>query len=106
TSLDPYMNPYVNSVIGSTLVENERARQIAQLAGNQQATNASAFGGSRSGVMGALTNEAYDRNNLSAISQMLADAYGNAQNAATSDINRSFNADQFNAGNRLTASQA
>jgi hypothetical protein len=106
TNLDPYMNPYVNSVIGSTLAQNERARQIAQVSNNQQATGANAFGGSRSGVMGALTNEAWDRNNLGAISQMLADAYGNAQNAALGDINRTFSADQFNAGNRLTASQA
>ncbi len=106
TNLDPYMNPYINSVIGSTMGANERARQVAQVANNQQAMNARAFGGSRSGVLGALTNEAYDRNNLDAVSRLMADAFSNAQGAATGDINRRLGADQVNAGNALTASQA
>lgn len=95
TDLSAYMNPYIQNVIASTLANNETARLGARTADQQKATAAGAFGGSRSGVMGSLTNAAYDKNALDSVSSLLSQGYTNAQGAALSDI-----------GNRLTADQA
>lgn len=86
TDLSQYMNPYTNDVINQTISQNDRARQIAQQGDNQQATAAGAFGGSRSGVLGALTNEAYDRNTGSQIAGLNQANYTQAQGAAQQDI--------------------
>jgi hypothetical protein len=104
-NLEPYFSPFTQDVIDRTVTDNERARQIALVSNDQQATSAKAFGGSRSGVLGALTNEAWDRNTLSALAGLRQGAFENAQNAALGDINRRLSADQFNAGNRISAAQ-
>ena len=80
--LQQYMNPFQSSVIDASINENERARQIAQNQTNMQNAAGSAFGGSRSGVANALTNEAYDRNNQSNIANLNAANYSQAQNAS------------------------
>lgn len=80
--IQQYMNPFQSNVIDASINENERARQIAQNQMNMQNTAGSAFGGSRSGVANALTNEAYDRNNQSNIANLNAANYSQAQNAS------------------------
>jgi hypothetical protein len=80
--LSPFMNPYQQGVINTTMSDLERQRQMAQMGDAQAATAAGAFGGSRSGVMGALTNEAYDRNAASTLAGLNAQNYSNAQNVA------------------------
>jgi hypothetical protein len=105
TDLSAYMNPDQKAVIDTTLADNERARQIAQQANARKASAAGAFGGSRSAVLDAQTNEAYDRNNASTLANLNAQNFGQAQGAATADINRRLEADQANAGNALTAGQ-
>lgn len=102
TNLTPYENPYQNDVINASISQNERARQVAQVADNQRATAGNAFGGSRQGVSDALTNEAYDRNNQSNIANLNAANFTQAQNAATGDIAAQNNMKQFNVGTQLT----
>lgn len=90
--LQTYMNPFQSSVIDASINENERARQIAQNQMNAQNTAGGAFGGSRSGVANALTNEAYDRNNQSNIANLNAANYTQAQNASLAAKNLGLNA--------------
>ena len=92
SDLQQYMNPFQSSVIDASINENERARQIAQNQMNMQNTAGEAFGGSRSGVANALTNEAYDRNNQSNIANLNAANYSQAQNASLAAKNLTLNA--------------
>lgn len=86
TDLTPYMNPFQNDVINSTISDQERARQIAQTGDNQRATAAGAFGGSRSGVLNAETNRAYDQNTGTMLAGLNAQNFSQAQGAAQNDI--------------------
>lgn len=86
TDLTPYMNPYTNDVINQTISQNDRARQIAQVGDSQQATAAGAFGGSRSGILAAQTNDAYDRNTSAQIAGLNQTNFTQAQGAAQNDI--------------------
>lgn len=103
TDLSPYMNPYTNDVISQTISQNDRARQIAQVGDSQQATAAGAFGGSRSGVLAAQTNEAYDRNTGAQIAGLNQANFSQAQAAAQQDIQNKIAAGQlkYNAAGQL-----
>jgi hypothetical protein len=81
-NLQQFMNPFQSDVIDASIAQNERARQIAQNQINMQNTAGAAFGGSRSGVANALTNEAYDRNNQANIANLNAANFSQAQQAA------------------------
>lgn len=81
-NLQQFMNPFQSDVIDASIAQNERARQIAQNQINMQNTAGAAFGGSRSGVANALTNEAYDRNNQTNIANLNAANFSQAQQAA------------------------
>lgn len=94
TDLSPYLNPYTNDVINNSISQNERARQIANVNDNQKATAAGAFGGDRSAVLNAQTNDAYDRNNQTNIAALNQANYQQAQAGATTDINNNLNAQQ------------
>lgn len=106
TDLTPYMNPYTSDVIDQTVAQQERARQIANVANDQQATAANAFGGSRSGVINANTNEGYDRNTGQLIAGLNQANYTQAQGAAGQDIGNKLNADQFNSTQGVNAQQS
>lgn len=103
TDLSPYLNPYTNDVINASVAQNAVARQNAQVQDAQQATAQGAFGGSRSGVASALTNQLYDQNNQSNIANLNSANFSQAQAAATGDINRTLGANQFNATNDQSA---
>lgn len=105
TDLSPYMNPYTKDVINASIAQNERARQTANVYDNQQATAAGAFGGSRSGVANALTNQLYDQNDQTNIANLNSANFGQAQSAALGDIGARNTAGQFNAGVLNNAAQ-
>jgi hypothetical protein len=105
TDLSAYLNPYQSGVIDASINQNERARQIAQNQINMQNSAGSAFGGSRSGVSNALTNEAYDRNNQANIANLNAQNFSQAQQAALADIAARNQIGQFNSSQNLTAQQ-
>lgn len=103
--LKPYMNPFTDDVINASIAQNERARQTANMNDNQQATAAGAFGGSRSGVANALTNQLYDQNDQANIANLNSANFSQAQAAAGSDIGARNAASQFNAGQGLNAGE-
>lgn len=101
--LNPYMNPYTQSVIDKSLQGIDRTRQGA-LTGNQAAaTAAGAFGGSRHGVVDALTNEAALRQSGELAANLNSANFNQAQQALIGDINRSTQNSQFNAGQQQAA---
>lgn len=101
--LSQYENPFTSSVIDSTIAQQERARQIAGVSDNAHATAAGAFGGSRSGVLSALTNEGYDRNTGDLIANLNAANFNQAQGAAATDAATKNQVGEFNATNANTA---
>jgi hypothetical protein len=101
TDLSPYMNPFSRGVIDTTTADLERSRQMARMSDAQKATAAGAFGGSRSGVMAAETNRAYDQNAASALANLNLQNFNQAQNAAIGDIGRDFAARQANQSTAL-----
>src|SRR6185312_15539752 len=104
--LSPYLNPYQQDVINASVAQNERAREIAQNQANMQNTAGSAFGGSRSGVSNALTNEAYDRNDQANIANLNAQNFNQAQQAALADIAAQNQMGEFNATQNYNAQLA
>ena len=98
TDLSPYMNPFHQNVIDTTLSQLEQQRQRQRVSDNQAATQANAFGGNRQGVADALTNEAFDRNTAGTLANLNAQNFGQAQSAAEYDLNRGLTADQLGLG--------
>lgn len=98
TDLSGYMNPYTSNVIDTTNAQIERARQTAQAQTSGQALTAGAFGGSRSGVMGSLTNQAYDQDTASTDAGLNQANYTQAAANAQTDLARQAQVSQTNAG--------
>ena len=86
TSLSPYMNPYESQVVGQTLSDLERSRQMQQNVLGAQATAAGAFGGSRQGIAEAETNRAFAEQAARTAGQLRQAGFGQAQQAAQQDI--------------------
>lgn len=80
--LAKYMNPFQDSVIDASINQNERGREIARNTSHMQDSAGSAFGGSRSGVADALTNESYDRNDQTNIANLNSANFTQAQQAS------------------------
>lgn len=57
--IDAYMNPYISSVIDTSLKDLNRAREVGINQNASDATLSHAFGGDRQGVTDAETNRAY-----------------------------------------------
>ena len=103
TDLSPYMNPFTQGVIDTSLADLSRARDVQRVADNQSATAANAFGGSRQGVADSLTNDAYMRNVASTSANLRSSGFDRAVAAATSDLDRLLGASQFNSGQSYDA---
>ena len=96
TNLQPYMNPYPQSVINSTLPLMQQQNALAQNQGANQANSANAFGGSRQGVQQGVA-QAQGALNIGQMAAQLNQAnFGQAQTAATGDITRDLSAQQSN----------
>ena len=105
TDLAPYINPYTNDVIDSTLAQLGVARAQQQVSDNAAATAANAFGGTRQAVQNALTTNDYLRNVASTTAGLDQSAYANAQQAALADIANRLTASQYNATAQLNAGE-
>ena len=106
TSLDPYMNPFTQSVVDTTLGDLERQRQIQQQGTAAQAARAGAFGGSRQGVAESLTNEAFARQAAQTAAGLRQAGFTQAQQQAQQDLARQMQASQLNQATGLQASLA
>lgn len=106
TNLAPYMNPYQSSVVNATLGQLNQLNANQLMNTNQGSTAAGAFGGSRSGVADALTNQ-YDMTAAApTIAGLNASNFTNAQNLASQDANTLNAMAQFNSGQNVNAQQS
>jgi len=96
TNLQPYMNPYTQSVINNTLPLMQQQNALAQNQQQNQANSANAFGGSRQGVQQGVA-QAQGAMNIGQMASQLNQAnFQQAQQAATGDITRNLQAAQGN----------
>ena len=86
TNLNPYMNPYTNNVINSSLAVLDQQRQNNLNTNRDQAIASKAFGGSRQAIQDAITNSQYGLQGANMASNLYNQNFLNAQNAANQDI--------------------
>lgn len=101
TDLSPYMNPYTDAVVDTTMRDLERMRAGAISSGQGAATLSGAYGGSRHGVADAETNRGFLDTASAAIANLRNTGFQNAQQAALADIGNRLNADTGNADRNL-----
>ena len=102
-NLGAYTNPYESQVVGQTLGDLERSRQIQANEAARQAQAAGAFGGSRSAILEAETNRAFADQAARSAAQLRQAGFTNAQQMAQQDIQRRMQADLANQGANLQA---
>lgn len=97
-NIKDYMNPYTEGVMDNVLSDSNRnwLQQEQQL--NSAANAASAFGGSRHGVQGALSASENQRNTNQLSNQLWNQAYGAATNLMGDDLQRGLQAGLANQG--------
>jgi hypothetical protein len=78
------MNPYLSNVVDATKGQYDQLRSQAQLATDQQATQAGAFGGSRAAVTEGARLGQLDQGQAQTIAGLLQSGYGQAQQFAQS----------------------
>ena len=105
TNLDPYMNPYTQNVIDTSMADLERARQGMISSGQGAATRAGAYGGSRHGVADSETNTGFLRDVGGLVANLRNQGFNQAQGAAQFDIANRLGADQFNVNAGLQGAQ-
>jgi hypothetical protein len=86
TNLQPYMNPYTQSVINSTLPIMQQNLALSENQNQNQANAANAFGGSRMGVQQGVTQAQGAQGMAQMAAQLNQANFGQAQSAAQSDI--------------------
>jgi hypothetical protein len=96
TDLQPYMNPFQKDVTDTTMNELWRQEQIGTNAAENSFQNANAFGGDRQAVYEAQNDRNFRDQRMSLLSQLNSANFLNAQNMATGDLNRKYNADAAN----------
>lgn len=87
-----YMNPYVQNVVDTSMAELEKSRQQSLMTNSDSAIAAKAFGGSRHGVVDAVTNSETASKAGLLSSQLYKDAYDNASGLMQGDINNMLSA--------------
>jgi len=97
TNLQPYTNPYETQVVGQSLADLERSRQMQQNIGGAQATRAGAFGGSRHGIAEAETNRAFAEQAARTASGLRQQGYQTALDLAGQDVGAQTAASRFGA---------
>lgn len=98
TNMQPYMNPYTQNVVNTTLGDINRMRQMGLNDVGAQATRAGAFGGSRQGVAEAETNRAAMDAAARAAGGLYQQGFTQAQGAAQQDIANQMAANQMRLG--------
>lgn len=103
TNLDPYFNPYESQVVGQTLSDIERSRQMQANEAARQAQAAGAFGGSRSAILESESNRNFAEQAARSAAQLRQAGFTNAQQLAQQDIQSRMQADLANQGANLQA---
>ena len=94
-NVNPYLNPYTQNVVDTTMTEMNRQQEMDQDRLDAQAVQAGAFGGSRHGVAEAEMQRGFDQNRTQAIANLYNTGYQNAQQAQESHMQRLANASQL-----------
>ncbi|MTJ81731.1 MAG: hypothetical protein F8N37_12035 [Telmatospirillum sp.] len=103
TDLTPYLNPYTKSVTDATINDFTKASARNATASQAAATTQGAFGGSGQGVYQANEQDNLDRTLASTLAGLNQDNFKTALGTATSDLNRSLQAQGMNQQAGLTA---
>jgi hypothetical protein len=101
-----YLNPFTQNVVNTSLSAIDQARQQAVNAAGAKDIANGAFGGSRSGVAQALTNQVYGQQSAATAAALNQAGYENAQQTFGADANRALTAGQGNQQANLTAGVA
>ena len=96
TNLQPYMNPYTQSVIDKTLPVMQQNLALSQNQNQNQANSANAFGGSRQAIQQGVTQAQGAQGMAQMAAQLNQANYGQAQTAAQSDIGTNLQAQLAN----------
>jgi len=96
TDLNPYMNPYTESVIQNSLNALNQQRELGLTQASDQALRSSAFGGSRQAIQEAMVNAAAQQQAGQLASNLYSQNFTQAQAAAQADIARRMQADAYN----------
>lgn len=94
--LQAYMNPYIDNVESKSLAALNDSRIQALMGNSDAAAAAGAFGGSRHGIVDAVTNSETAKNAGLLSAQLRSDAFNNAQDAAYKDITGKYTSDVGN----------
>ena len=96
TDLQPYMNPFTQSVINTSLPIMQQNLALSQNQQANAANSANAFGGSRQGVQAGVTQAQGALGMGQMAANLNAQNFAQAQAGATGDINRNLQAAQGN----------
>lgn len=96
TDLSPYMNPYTQSVLQTSLDTLNMQRQAGLNQAADAALKARAFGGSRQAIQEAVVNAAAQQQAGQLAANLMSQNYAQAQAAAQGDIQRQMAAQQLN----------
>lgn len=105
SGISGYMNPYTQDVIDASMSDIQRQTDLQQMTNAATASKSGAFGGSRHGVVEALTNSEGQRNMANTAAQLRSQGFNTAAGLAGQDINNIMNSEQFNAASANTAGQ-
>lgn len=106
TDLESYLNPYIKNVEERALENLDRSRQSAQNANASKAAVAGAFGGSRHGIIDAVTAAETARSAGDLSATLRKEGYDRATELATGDITRDMTAQTGNRDSSLQAALA
>jgi len=100
-----YMNPYLQASLNPQIEEARRQSQITQMGNAAKATQAGAFGGSRSAIMDTETQRNLGSNLANITGKGYSDAFDKAQQQFNTEQGRQQQAGQFGATYGLSALQ-
>ena len=85
-AFQPFMSPYQQEVIDTTLAEFDRQAAISQTANRDRAIQAGAYGGAREGIMATEFDARNQMQRAGLQAQLLAQGFQQAQAAAAQDL--------------------
>jgi len=105
TDLSPYMNPFTQNVIDSTMGELRKQEDISQQGVDDAALGQKAFGGDRMYIQKAAMNNNFNNLRKNTIADLYSKNFLNAQTMGMGDIGNRLTADTGNADRRAGMSQ-
>jgi len=105
TDLSPYMNPYNQAVLQTSLDALNQQRMMNLNQASDAAIKARAFGGSRQAIQEGVVNAAAQQQAAQLTANLMQQGYSQAQAAAQADITRQMEAARLNQAAGLSGAQ-